>query len=621
MHSASAGFMADAASVFQIKIENTGQSFPCSAGQTVLQALTDGGVFMEANCGGRGTCGKCRLQVLQGRVANSQGLPAVARQDNIYLACQIYPSEDLAVAVQEKEVSDKGTVTVNFADDGKPLLEKVAITPEYPTVENHYSLQEMISLALKLAGIPAHFPAVPSLIRQLAAVAAPESGPITAVLAGGEIIALEAGDSSGSLYGVAFDIGTTTVVGMLVDIRRKSVIATHSRTNPQAAFGADVISRIDAASQADGLEAQAAAIRQCLNQIVRALCVSADISARRIYAAAIAGNSTMEHLLMKAAPVSLALKPYAAVFRHMMPFSPAEIDLEINPSGKILLLPNIASFIGADTTAAVLATDQDILEAYTLMVDLGTNGEMVLGNRHKLFACSTAAGPAFEGAHIKSGMRASAGAIEDVTIDEDVSVRVIGGGKATGICGSGLVKAASCLLKKGILASSGRFDQNRVKTLPPSLTERLRRQDNQWEFVLVSGKDSANGVDIALTQTDIRQLQLVKSAICTGVQFLLEKACPPKDMPVFLAGAFGNYIDIESALDIGLLPGFRPERVRPVGNAAGIGAVRALLSREQLARCEHISENIEYVELAAQPQFQSRFLANLTFPEVNLCES
>ncbi|EGO62995.1 ASKHA domain-containing protein [Acetonema longum] len=612
------GLTADASSVFQIKIDSTGQSFPCFAGQTVLQALTDGGVFMEANCGGRGTCGKCRLQVLQGKVADPQGLSAVARQEGVYLACQIYPSENLTVAFQEKEASAKGSVSVNFEDDGNPLLKKVVVTPEYPTVENHYSLQEMIGHALKMSGFPAHIPDSPHLIRQLAAAASPGSGPITIVLACGEIIALEPGDSSGSLYGVAFDIGTTTVVGMLVDVRYRSVIATHSRTNPQAAFGADVISRIDAASRADGLEAQAGAVRQCLNQIVRSLCISADISARHIYAAAIAGNSTMEHLLLKVAPVSLTLKPYAAAFRHMAPFPPAEIDLEINPGGKILLLPNIASFIGADTTAAVLATDQDILNSHTLMVDLGTNGEMVLGNRHKLFACSAAAGPAFEGAHIKSGMRASAGAIEDVTISDDVYIRVIGPGKAAGICGSGLVKAASCLLKKGILSASGRFDQNLARTLSPRLAERLRRQDNQWEFVLVPGKDSANGVDIVLTQADVRQLQLVKSAICTGVEFLLEKVCPSKDMPVYLAGAFGNYIDIESALGIGLLPGLRPEQVRPVGNAAGIGAVRALLSREQLARCGHISEKIEYVELAAQPQFQSRFLANLSFPEVSL---
>jgi uncharacterized 2Fe-2S/4Fe-4S cluster protein (DUF4445 family) len=320
----------------------------------------------------------------------------------------------------------------------------------------------------------------------------------------------------------------------------------------------------------------------------------------------------MLHLLLSISPISLIRQPYAAVFKTVPPFAAKEMELAINPNGKVVLLPSIASFIGADTTAAILAAGQDISFDLSLMVDLGTNGEIALGNQEKIFACSTAAGPAFEGAHIRDGMRASVGAIEDVIIDADVQIRTIGGDKPVGICGSGIIKAIAQLLKKKIITTSGRFNQQITEVLPPNLARRLINKGDQWEFVLVEGK---TGADISVTQADIRQIQLVKSAICTGIQVLIGKSFPVGRMPVFLAGAFGNYIDVESAIAIGLLPGFTQEQVRPVGNAAGTGAVYALLAQHRLERCWHIAEAIDYVELAAEPNFQKRFLANLAFPE------
>jgi len=598
---------------FNLVVKGRSQTVLCYTNKTLLQALIDGGILLEANCGGRGTCGKCKLQVLHGKIVDSRGGTAIPQQNNIHLACQVYPCEDVTIRIETAEASAKGNVTANFESNDQPLLKKIVITPKYPTFENHYSLQEMISATLEI-DTPILWDT--KIIQQLAEVMLRKAELITVVLIDNGIIAIESGDTTKSLFGVAFDIGTTTVVGMLVDVNNKKIIATHSKTNPQAAFGADVISRIGAAATHGGLEAEASAIRLCLNQIIEELCISMKILSNQIYVATIAGNSTMEHLLMAISPLSLASKPYASVFKQIAPFSPDTIGLNINPYGKIVLLPNVTSFIGGDTTAAIIATDQDVSPRQSLLVDLGTNGEMVLGNREKLFACSTAAGPAFEGSHIRDGMRAFPGAIEDVVIEDDVYVRIIGDGKAAGICGSGIVKGVSELVKKKIITASGRFDKNIGESLPVSLSTRLKNKGEKWEFVLVRGQDSTTGLDISITQADVRQIQLVKSAICTGVQILMEKFDPEGELSIFLAGAFGNYIDIESALAIGLLPTFKKEQIQSVGNAAGVGAVHALLSKDKLDRCYSIAGKIHYVELANQPQFQSEFLANLAFSRV-----
>jgi uncharacterized 2Fe-2S/4Fe-4S cluster protein (DUF4445 family) len=279
-------------------------------------------------------------------------------------------------------------------------------------------------------------------------------------------------------------------------------------------------------------------------------------------------------------------------------------------------LPNVGGFIGGDTAAAVLAADQDISSDLFLIVDLGTNGEMALGNRDKIFVCSAAVGSAFEGAHIRDGMRASTGAIIDVSIAEEVRIKTIGNSKPLGICGVGIVKAIAELCKQKIITSSGRFNKEVVYGMPPSLKRRLKNNNDQWEFVLVEGVDTATGCDISITQSDVRKIQLAKSAICSGIQVLLEKANPIAGMPVLLAGAFGNYIDIESALVLGMLPGFKREQVSSIGNAAGVGAVHTLLSKEKLKRCINIPNQIELVELATHPDFRKKFLANLAFPEV-----
>jgi uncharacterized 2Fe-2S/4Fe-4S cluster protein (DUF4445 family) len=603
----------DTAQRFRLTIEGNGRNVACRGDQTLLKALTDAGVFLEASCGGRGSCGKCRLQVMGGPTADRGGSPANGPAGEVCLACQTYPRGDVTIRLATAAASVKGEVAGELADDGQPLLCKQVVFPGYPTLDDSHTLQAMLARSL-----PSHTEGLADaeIMRQLALAAGGRPEKLTLTLVGGNVTAIETGDTSDRLYGVAFDIGTTTVVGILVDAGRRKVVATATRTNPQAAFGADVISRIAAAAAPDGLVAQAEMIRECLDDIIGELCAVSGVGRENIYAATVAGNSTMAHLLLAVPPASLAVPPYSAVFRHMDPFPAAAIDLAINPGGRVILLPNIASFVGADTAAAVLATGQDESVGPALLIDLGTNGEMVLGGADRLLACSTACGPAFEGACIRDGMRAAPGAIDDVVIDGEgsVTLRTIGGGKPAGLCGSGIVKAVAELLRKRLINASGRFAAG--DDLPAGLAGRLRQRDGQWEFILVEGADSAGGADIAVTQSDIRQIQLVKSAICSGIELLMADSGPAEGLPVYLAGAFGNYLDTASALALGLLPGFKPEQVRPVGNAAGIGAVQTLLSAAKLARCRRIAERTEYLELAAHPDFQKKFLENLAFPEV-----
>lgn len=612
--------MNKATTKYILHLEGREEYIPCIAGKSILHSLIEGGIFLEANCGGRGTCGKCKIQVLHGEVNDKDGVAVQPEKGNTYQACQVYPASDVTILLKSSEASQKGQAAEFFIDNELPLVKKAVLTPAYPTVDNHYSLQEMIYQAVgegkqAMSSLSSLDNAV--ILRQLNDVVETKPECITITILDNKVIAVEAGDTADRLYGVAFDIGTTTVVGMLVDINARQIIAVCSKNNPQASMGADVISRIQATYELEGgLERLSQLIRQCLNKLIVELCAMAGVDQNHIYAGTIAGNATMAHLVAEISPSTLVRKPYAALFKYMSPLDSLELELNMHPQGKMIILPNIASFIGSDTTAGILAIDQDIAETPRLLVDLGTNGEMVIGKGEGLYACSTAAGPAFEGAHIRDGMRATEGAICDVIIDEqDVKIQVIGNGKAAGICGSGLVKAVAELLNAGILHKSGRFNNPDKMNLSDQLRNRLKRRDGQWEFVLSTGAQSASGTDVAITQADVRQLQLVKSSICTGIQFLKEKYNDCDQVQVCLAGAFGNYIDIDSAITIGMLPGFKREQVASVGNAAGIGAVQTLLSAEKMQRCLAIAAKASYLELAALPEFQNRFLQNLNFPQ------
>jgi len=594
------------------------QVFEVPTHKTLLSSLTEAGIMLEATCGGQGTCGKCRIRVLSGQVVDRQGKPVEPMDGGWYLACQVYPAEDLLIDITlQAKVSSKGNISDRLLDyvDLLPPIKKALIRPVYPTLQSNYSLQEMIRQAI---GGDGDISIDINALKELAQVAPRKFDEITILRSSNQIMAFEPGDTSATLYGVAFDIGSTTVAGMLVDLNKGKVIAAAAETNPQAAYGADVISRIKAARTEDGLNTLMSVVRKCLNDLVGKLCTTAGISNRDIYLVTVAGNSTMEHLLMGVSPEYLTISPYVPVFNDLLQFSPSVIELDINPGGRIILLPNIASFVGADTVAAMVGVDQDLTSKMTLLIDLGTNGEIVLGNKDKMLVCSTAAGPAFEGAQLSSGMRAANGAIDDVEITDDVYVHTIKDELARGICGSGVIKAIAEFVRVGVITTSGRFVSNdRLALLPDNIRKRLKVRDGQKEFVLVSAEKSATVRDISITQGDIREIQLVKSSIFTGVEILMESyGITFKEIEqVMIAGAFGNHLDLDSALAIGLVPSTDRGKIIPVGNAAGTGAVKAILSVRILERCHSISRKAKFIELANHPEFQKRFISNLSFPE------
>ena len=414
------------------------------------------------------------------------------------------------------------------------------------------------------------------------------------------------------ILGVAVDIGTTTVVARLINIQDGRCLATEAALNPQTKYGDDVVSRIAYAETDDKLGELQKVIVDCVNNLIGRLCKQDSIESNQIFEVCAVGNTTMNHIFLKLPVKQLGQAPYKAYSLDAKDTDVGEFGLEINQAGNIHTVENIAGFVGSDTTAVALATGIDSAEKMSLVVDIGTNGELVLGTAEKLYAASCAAGPALEGARISCGSRAVEGAIEAIVVNEDdIVLDVIGSSPAHSICGSGLIDAVAVLLNLGIVDATGRFTEpaSLEGKLSPTLFSRIIEQDGQPAFVL---DDSQK---VILTQADIRHVQLAKAAIRAGI-ILLERKLGIADgdiEQIFLAGAFGNYIRAESALRLKLLPDVPTERIRVVGNAASSGAQMILLSRQCREKARQLAQKIEYLEIAHQPGFQDVFADCMAF--------
>ncbi len=418
------------------------------------------------------------------------------------------------------------------------------------------------------------------------------------------------------LYGVAVDIGTTTVVVRLVDLVTGRSLAVNATVNPQTRFGDDVISRITYGQTQAGLRELRESVIACINDLIAKCAVEAGINPADIMELCAVANTTMNHILLGLPVEQLGRAPYAAHSVEAFDVSAGQMGLSVNPQANLRTIENIAGFVGSDTVAVALATDVASAREMTLIVDIGTNGEVVLGTQEKLLAASCAAGPALEGARIACGGRAATGAIEAVVISEDdVAVDVIGGTMPQSICGSGLIDAVAVLLDLGIIDNTGRFvDSEVLNSVPPAIAERICEKDGGPAFILARA-DGQHVRDVFLTQRDIREVQLAKGAIRAGIKLLQNRLdLGDSDIEkVLLAGAFGNYIRRRSALRIGLLPNVPPERIHFVGNAAGVGAHMALISTEAREQCGRIARRIEYVEIAHDPDFQMAFAEAMLF--------
>jgi uncharacterized 2Fe-2S/4Fe-4S cluster protein (DUF4445 family) len=419
----------------------------------------------------------------------------------------------------------------------------------------------------------------------------------------------------GGFYGVAVDIGTTTVVARLIDMTDGRIVETQAVLNPQTKFGDDVVSRIAYADTDEKRTELQQVIIDALNDLIQQACEKSQVAPNDIYEVCVVCNTTMNHLFLRLPVAQLGQAPYHAYSLHAYDRPAADFGIKINPAGNIHTVENIAGFVGSDTTAVALATDMDKADEMTLAVDIGTNGELILGDKKKLYSASCAAGPAFEGARISCGTRAVTGAIEAVVINgDDIDIDVIGSTQARSICGSGLIDAVAVMLDLGVLDATGRFlDPNELSDdVPDAIRSRLIEINDAPTFVLSPG-DSDHTV--ALTQRDIRQVQLGKAAIRTGTKLLQNKlGLADNDIKhVLLAGAFGNYIRAQSALRIGLLPDVPVERIRFVGNAAGSGARMVLLSRKARNHISQLAKNIQYIEIAHDPNFPDTYADSMLF--------
>ena len=417
------------------------------------------------------------------------------------------------------------------------------------------------------------------------------------------------------IFGIAIDIGTTTVVAKLINMADGQCHSTEATLNPQNRYGDDVISRIAYAQNDKRLAELHKVIIDCVNDLTTKLCKKTSIEAEHIYEMCVVGNTTMNHIFLQLPVIQLGRAPYKAFSLDAHDMPAAQLHIEMNPAGNIHTVENIAGFVGSDTTAVALAVDIESAEETTLVVDIGTNGELVLGAKDKLYAASCAAGPALEGARITCGSRAVEGAIEGVVVNEDdIDLDVIGSCPARSICGSGLIDAVAVMLDLGIIDSSGRFvePQKLLDKLPPAIFSRIIERQGEPTFVLVENEGSGM---VFLTQKDIRQMQLAKAAIRAGIR-LLQKKVGLEDCDIehiLLAGAFGNYIRKESALRVGLLPAVPVEKIRFVGNAAASGARMILLSRHCRDKARELARKIEYVEIAHEPEFQDVYADSMLF--------
>ncbi|MBW8040772.1 MAG: DUF4445 domain-containing protein [Planctomycetes bacterium] len=414
------------------------------------------------------------------------------------------------------------------------------------------------------------------------------------------------------ILGVAVDIGTTTVVARLINMSSGQCMATETALNPQTRYGDDVVSRIAYAETDAKLADLQKVIADCLNELIVRLCQKTSIDSKQIFEVCAVGNTTMNHIFLNLPIKQLGQAPYKAHSLDAKDTPAEESALRINPAGNVHTVENISGFVGSDTTAVALATDIETCGQMSLVVDIGTNGEIVLCAAGKLYAASCAAGPAFEGARIRCGSRAMDGAIEAVVVNEDdIGLDVIGNNPALSICGSGLIDAVAVLLNLGIVDATGRFVEPGTLEgiLSPAVFSRIIQKDGQPAFML------AEGQNVILTQADIRQVQLAKAAIRAGIKILEQKVgiADGGIEQIFLAGAFGNYIRAESALRLKMLPDVPAERIHFVGNAASSGAQMILLSRQCRENAKELARKIEYVEIAHQPDFQDVFTDCMSF--------
>lgn len=593
----------------------------CDQGSILMDVLNKNNIYIDAPCGGNCLCGKCKVKVIGENVS----LPAQEelklitqkeKNEGYRLACTVQILGDVEIILEDNRDSAQimsggidRTVSVS------PAIRKKVVVLDKPAIQDQRDdLQRLLdALDLECRQIPLKIlQKLPDLIRD-------HNCTVTVVYNDKEIISVEGGDTSHLCYGVAVDIGTTTVVTYLVDLNSGKQVDVISELNSQKSFGGDVISRIShTLQQVDGLRQLQEKIVSQINCMIQGIANKNKIDVEHIYSIVLVGNTTMMHLFSGVPPKNIAASPFTPAFTQNMVYHAKDLGLKINDTCLVYLLCCISGYVGADIVAAISASGMMEKDELSLLIDIGTNGEIVLGNKDHITCCSTAAGPAFEGAHIRNGVGGIAGAINTVKLENNqIKYTTISNGNPLGICGSGIVDIVSMLIETGIVDETGRIvDEDEVESeLGRALIKNVIELDGMPAFVIAQDTETKNGEPIVITQKDIREVQLAKAAIAAGINTLIKTMGKKVEdiSNIYLAGGFGSYIDKKSAVRIGLLPGELENKITVLGNAAGMGAVMALLSEQYYFYSDEIKRLATYVELSTTPEFQDEYVNCMYF--------
>ncbi len=614
-----------------------GREVKAAPGDAVIDVARAAGILLASECGGKGTCGSCMVLVEQGAVSGDSGsfLPAPAVEEGFVLACRSCIGEHDVIL----RLAATGTAptTGQFADASRPdsgtpsgagdhPVRRTAVTVPEPQPEDGLSDLDRLERALfpVIGAESLHCPL--PLLRSLPLALRQSNGLVTCTwsLERGQarLLNLRPGSPGASdtpMLGAAVDLGTTSLAVQLLDLETGAVLAGVSNYNPQRERGLDVISRINFAQRTGGLEELRGLVVSGVNDLLRRAAAEVDRAPEEIMALSLAGNTVMTHLLLGVEPEYIRLAPYTPAVLRPALLRALEIGLEAHPLAPALLAPGVGSYVGGDIVAGLLCTPLadagDTAGGLRLYLDIGTNGEVVVGDGDFLMGCACSAGPAFEGGGLRCGMCAGSGAVEHFDIDPETGAprpRIIGKGPAAGICGSGAIELLAALFRTGWLDAAGRFNRER-----PS--QHIRIQGRHAAYVLASAGESATGQDILLTEADIDNLLRAKAAIHAGCALLLERAgLEFSDLAeVIVAGGFGRFLDVEAAVTIGLLPDLPRERFRFIGNASLAGAARALRSRREQKRMTALADRLTYVELSTEPAYMDQYTAALFLPHTD----
>jgi len=613
--------------------------------RTILSAAISAGVYINSVCGGDGVCGRCKVILKKGQVSQQPNgiITEEERKNNIYLACLTNIHGDLEVEIPEssrlnfdklspEELGERLGGLYSKAEDIQPVelkskdslfkhspfATKIYLELPGPTLNDSISDLERIYRALR--GYE-KFPVIQTglfNIRQLGELLRDSEWKVTLTLGKRndtvEIVLVEPGDTTGSNFGLCFDIGTTTISGQLVDLNSKKILGTKAAYNQQATFGNDVITRIVYAGQSDGLEKLHEAVCNSMNQIIRELIQENKIDLNDVNCIVCSGNTTMIHLLLSVDPAQIRKEPYVPTANFLPVLRAAEAGININPRGLLSCVPGVSSYVGGDTTAGVLSSGIYQKEELCILIDIGTNGEIVLGNKDFLVACAASAGPAFEGSGVTSGMRASSGAVQKINInknDFEVNYSTIGDKKPRGICGSGYIDLLSSMLETGIIDKGGKIKIE---------GKRIRQTETGKEFIVCFKEETDGLSDIVITEADIENLKRSKAAIYSASAILVKHMglSFTEISKIFIAGGFGTYLDIENAIRIGLLPDLPRSKFIFIGNSALAGASQILLSNQAMIMADILASKITYFELSVDPGYMDEYGQALFFPHTDL---